>query len=154
MSQLDLKHLERVLQHMPQSGDMTLIALKGHLLIEEMLDEIIWAHCKAPDALQDVEIRFPAKVKLVLALTATHELANVWNLCEKLNTLRNSLAHKIEHPAAQKKLDAFFAGFGNNYDWKPTTRDAEDLWSGIAILIGAVQGVRNPLVLKGHGVAA
>jgi hypothetical protein len=154
MAQLDMKHMERVLQHLPQSGDMTLIALKGHLLIEEMLDEIIWAHCKSPDALQDVEIRFPAKVKLVLALTGSHELANVWNLCEKLNALRNSLAHKLEHPSAQKKLDAFFSGFGNNYEWKPTERGAEDLWSGIAVLIGAVQGVRNPLVFGGTGVAA
>ena len=154
MAQLDMKHIERVLQHLPQSGDITLIALKGHLLIEEMLDEIIWAHCESPDVLQDVEIRFPAKVKLVLALTGTHELANVWNLCEKLNSLRNSLAHKIEHPAAQKKLNAFFAGFGNDYEWKPTTRDAEDLWCGIAILIGAVQGVRNPLVADKQGAAA
>ena len=154
MAQLDMKHIERVLQHLPRSGDITLIALKGHLLIEEMLDEIIWAHCKSPDALQDVEIRFPAKIKLVLALTGTHELAQVWSLCEKLNSLRNSLAHKIEHPAAQKKLNAFFAGFGNDYDWQPTTQGADDLWSAIAILIGAIQGVRNPLVLKTPGVAA
>ncbi|WP_242101422.1 hypothetical protein [Lysobacter sp. M2-1] len=153
MTQLDMKHIERVLQHLPRSYDLTLVALKGHLLIEELLDEIIWAHCKSPESLQDVEIRFPAKIKLVLALTGTHELSMIWSLCEKLNSLRNSLAHKIEHPAAQKKLRAFFGGFGNDFDWRPTSHDASDLWSGIAILIGAIQGVRNPLVLKASGVA-
>jgi hypothetical protein len=154
MTQLDMKHIERVLQHLPRSDDLTLVALKGHLLIEELLDEIIWAHCKSPESLEEVEIRFPAKIKLVLALTGTRELSKIWSLCEKLNSLRNSLAHKIEHPATQKKLNAFFAGFGNDFDWRPTTNDAHDLWSGIAILIGAIQGVRNPLVLKDPGVAA
>ena len=128
---------------------MTIIALKGHLLIEELLDEIIWAYCQSPEVLQDVEIRFPAKIKLVVALTGTHELSTVWRLCEKLNSLRNSLAHKIEHPSTQKKLNKFFAEFDDgNFEWRPTTRDARDLWSAIAIQIGAIQGVRNPLVQK------
>jgi hypothetical protein len=146
-TKLDLVHIERVLKHLPRGGDMTLIALKGHLLIEEMLDEIIWAHCQDPAVLQDVEIRFPAKVKLALALTGSRELSHVWGLCEKLNSLRNSLAHQLDSPHAQKRLDSFFSAFeGAHFEWRPTTRDAEDLWSGIAFLIGAVQGVRNPLV--------
>jgi hypothetical protein len=151
--QLDLKHIERVAQHLPSSDDMTLLALKGHLLVEELLDEIIWAHCKTPEVLQDVEIRFPAKIKLVQALTGTSELSSIWGLCEKLNSLRNSLAHKIQHPAAQKRLDAFFSAFNDpNFKWRPKNRDAEDLRSGIIFLIGAVQGVRNPLVVKELGV--
>ena len=152
MPQLDLKRIERVLQHLPRSDDVTIIALKGHLLIEELLDEIIWAHCKSPESLRDVEIRFPAKVKLVLALTGRHELSKIWGLCERLNSLRNSLAHKLEHPSAQKRLNAFFDGFGSDFDWRPTKRDANDLWSGIAFLIGAIQGVRNPLVVKELGI--
>ncbi len=152
--QLDLKHIERVIQHLPGADDMTLLALKGHLLIEELLDEIIWAHCKTPEALQDVEIRFPAKVRLVQALTGTSELSAIWGLCEKLNSLRNSLAHKIEHPSAQKRLEAFFSAFNApDFEWRPKNRDAEDLRSGIIFLIGAVQGVRNPLVVKRLSVA-
>lgn len=151
---VDLEHLERVARHLLDTDDITLIALKGHLLIEELLDEIIWAYCKAPETLQDVEIRFPAKIKLVLALTGTHELSRVWGLCEKLNSLRNSLAHKIEHPSAQKKLYAFFAGFNDAFfTWQPKARDANDLRDGIVFLIGAIQGVRNPLVKSGVGVA-
>ena len=148
-SGLDLKHLDRVFEHLPRGDDLTLLALKGHLLIEELLDDIIGAHCQSPESLQDVEIRFPAKVKLVLALTGTHELKKIWRLCEKLNSLRNSLAHKIEHPLAQKKLNAFFAEFDDGaFDWRPLARDTKDLWSALSILIGAIQGVRNPLVQR------
>ncbi len=144
---VDLKHLNRVANHLLDTDDITLITLKGHLLIEELLDEIIWAHCKSPETMHDVEIRFPAKVKLVLALTGTHELTRVWGLCEKLNTLRNSLAHKIENPAAQKKLDTFFSGFNDPFfTWQPNARDVTDLRDGIVFLIGAIQGIRNPLV--------
>ena len=153
--ELDLKHIDRVFQHLPRGDDMTMTALKGHLLVEELLDEIIWAHCRSPEVLEDVEIRFPAKIKLVLALTGTNELSVVWGLCGKLNALRNALAHKIEHPLAQKRLNAFFSAFeGAHFEWRPSAaRDANDLWDGIAFLIGAIQGVRNPLVRRDPSVA-
>ncbi len=41
----------RVLQHLPDDGDLSLIVLKGHLLIEELLVTLVCAHVKHAEAI-------------------------------------------------------------------------------------------------------
>jgi hypothetical protein len=66
--------IERVRTHLPAGNDLTLIALKGHLLAEEALDDLIRFYCKQPEHLDDVEIRFLVKARIARALVRTHRL--------------------------------------------------------------------------------
>ncbi len=42
----------RIGAHLPKTKDLTILTLKGHLLVEEVLDEIICAYCFAPSYLE------------------------------------------------------------------------------------------------------
>ncbi len=150
MTESNLLRLERITQHLLPSDDLTLITLKGHLLVEELLGEIIASYCKNPDALEG-DIGFAVKLKFARALTGAEELALVWNACQKLNALRNALAHKLEHPEAQKRLVSFIAIFNDPAtEWKPTGEQATDVKRAILFLLGALQEIDKPIQLKGH----
>lgn len=153
MAEFDLSKLERIAQHLPPGDDITLITLKGHLLVEELLEELIASHCKNPAALEG-DIGFSVKLKFARALTGAEELSVVWTACQKLNSLRNALAHKLEHPEAQKRLASFFAIFDDpNTEWQRTGSDSADLKRALVFLLGAIQAIGKPVSLKGLGIA-
>lgn len=141
---IDLSSLGRIAQHLPDSDDLTLITLKGHLLVEELLDTIIKSHCEDKSVLDSVEISFFVKLKLTEALTGRHELKYAWRMGEKLNALRNALAHKLEHPLAQKRLEAFLALFRNpDFDIASTGDKAKDLRRAIIFFLGCLIAIKS-----------
>lgn len=101
--------------HLPLSDDPTLIVLKGHLLAEEILENLIRAKCKHPEALDRVEIGFFLKTKLAYALIGnTHENGlilpeSVWEMLGALNSLRNELAHSLEPKKLEEKIQKFLS---------------------------------------------
>ncbi len=146
---------DRVLQHLPESDDLTLITLKGHLLVEEALDSIIQNHCKDKTALQGVEIGFYVKLKLAAALIGDPNLSGGWTMVEKLNSLRNALAHRLEHPLAKKRLNAFLALFDvPEVSVSLTGHTATDLRQTIAYLLGFIHGATDPTLEMDASVEA
>ena len=138
---VDMALFQRVAKHLPSDNDLTLITLKGHLLVEEILDSIIAKHCKDESALEGVDFRFQLKARLAAALTGQPELAPAWVMIDKLNALRNALAHKIEHPLAQRRLEVFLELFRHTEIKLPASSDnADKLRNSIAFLIGFVVG--------------
>lgn len=107
--------LKRFDTHLPLSDDPTLIVLKGHLLAEEILENLIRAKCKHPEALDRVEIGFFLKTKLAYALIGnTHENGlilpeSVWEMLGALNSLRNELAHSLEPKKLAAKIQKFLS---------------------------------------------
>ena len=141
---LDFSHLGRIAQHLPDTTDLTLITLKGHLLVEELLDAIIASHCKDESVLHGVEIGFFVKVKLAAALTGKEGPSFAWTMSEKLNSLRNALAHKLEHPLGQKRLESFLKLFRNKKQDICSTGDlAKDLRYAIIFLLGCLTAVKS-----------
>jgi hypothetical protein len=141
---LVLAQLERIARHLPDGTDLTLITLKGHLLVEELLDSIIEDHCKDKTVLQGVEISFFLKIRLAAALTGRDDVSFAWTMGEKLNALRNALAHKLEHPLAQKRLATFLALFRNqDLDLVPTGEQSKDLRRAIIFLIGCLTAIKS-----------
>jgi len=51
-------NLQRYAKHMPPGDDLTLIILKGHLLVEEVLERIIRTIVAPGDLLEDVRLSF------------------------------------------------------------------------------------------------
>jgi hypothetical protein len=96
---------DRFARLMP-SGDLTLIVLKGHLLIEERLFDLVEHRMKAPPKLGDARLRFPQLVHLARAIHGGEDLDKVGQVLLALNSLRNDLAHRLE----SKDLHARIAG--------------------------------------------
>jgi len=101
--------IERVRKHLPSGSDVTLIALKGHLLAEEALDDIIRFYCVQPEHLEGVEIRFLVKARLARALSGHVVWTGLWPLLDVLNTVRNDLAHNLDSSKLRDRINRFLA---------------------------------------------
>ena len=118
---IDTKALrDRYMEHMPDADDLTLVILKGHLLVEELLDRILSTIVCSPDVLVDARFTFFQKASLAKALYWGDATDAHWDLLIKLNHLRNDLAHSLE----PQKLDGHTQGFLDRFrsvqppDWK------------------------------------
>lgn len=140
--------IERVRKHLPAGNDLTLIALKGHLLAEEALDDLIRFYCKQPDHLDDVEIRFFVKARMARALSGHIVWMGLWPLIDALNSVRNDLAHKLESPKLRDRVIRFLnlrkelAPLLYDPEINPTNWDAvaERFRSDISLLLGQLTG--------------
>jgi hypothetical protein len=102
------RDIELVAKHLPlKSEDRTLLVLKGHLLVENLLTEYIVS--KVPDAshLEAGQFRFPQRVALARMFVPNGSNEWVWDALKKLNSLRNTLAHRLEAENAEQKLNDF-----------------------------------------------
>ena len=96
---------DRFHKHLPRSNDLTLIVLKGHLLLEEIINNLLKEILPNPNAISDFNFYF--RLRLVRALLEQTN-NDVLDAAEKLNNLRNKLAHHLEHPKIEKYIREFF----------------------------------------------
>lgn len=101
--------IDRVREHLPAGNDLTLVALKGHLLVEEALDEIIAIACSEPKHLENQNLPFRFKPILARALFGHLLWPGLWPLIEGLNTVRNNLAHHLDSPRLQQQVIRFLS---------------------------------------------
>lgn len=140
--------IERIRKHLPAGNDLTLIALKGHLLAEEALDDLIRFYCNQPEHLDDVEIRFLVKAKIARALSGHIVWTGLWPLIDALNSVRNDLAHNLEGPKLLIRVMKFLrlrkelAPLLYDPEIEPNNSDAiaERFRSDISLLLGQLTG--------------
>ena len=89
---------------MPDTNDITLITLKGHLIIEEVLYEILKSHCTFPKYLEKTKLSFAQLANLTRSLINLPLQEIVFPAILKLNSLRNNLAHNLDSDKADKLI--------------------------------------------------
>jgi len=140
--------IERVRKHLPTGNDLGLITLKGNLLAEEALEDLIRFYCRQPEHLDRIEIRFQVKAKLAQALAGHIVWTGLWPLIDALNAVRNNLAHKLDSPKLIDKVMRFlnlrrelapllFDPAINPNDWGAV---AERFRSDISLLLSQLTG--------------
>jgi hypothetical protein len=65
--------------------------LGGHLMLEELIDQILIESFKEPETVLD--FNFAVKLQILKALNPVENRAPVFDLVDKLNRLRNAVAH-------------------------------------------------------------
>ena len=113
---------ERYRKHLPETDDVVLLTLKGHLLVEEILDVLIKSSCAEPQHLDDIDVRFFIKAKLARALHGPLFPNSMWLMIEALNTIRNDLAHNLESDKLKERIKKFAK---IRYDHNPDLRREE-----------------------------
>ncbi len=103
-----MKPVFRYDKHMPETDDVTLIVLKGHLLVEEMLVQLAETVFPHPQYLTDANLMFYKLVCVVRATLLERSDDAAWQLILSLNSLRNDLAHNLESSKRQDRLNALF----------------------------------------------
>lgn len=82
--------------------EVTLTVLKGHLVIEQMLDAAIGCWIPYMDRMPD--LTFHRKVELCTALGVHQGSRQEWSMVFALNQLRNKLAHSLSGEAHDAKI--------------------------------------------------
>lgn len=88
--------------------DLISLVLRGHLVIEELLFTACSAYCRDAEHLKHARLRFPQLVSLLRALEKISAVPpSYWDALLELNSLRNSLAHQLEHKDIQGRIARF-----------------------------------------------
>jgi hypothetical protein len=85
--------------------EITHVVLKGHLLIEETLTNTIALHMFHPEHFHDAKLSFDKKISLGRALCLRKNRLGEWDMLVALNELRNVLAHNLNSPKQQAKIN-------------------------------------------------
>ncbi|MDX8400661.1 MAG: hypothetical protein R8K20_10510 [Gallionellaceae bacterium] len=98
-----LKHLPHYEEH------TTLIVLKGHLLVEELLRGYIDRKMPNPAAFKHDQFLFAKVLMLCRGLTPPKVNSWAFDAAKKLNEVRNEVAHELDSPEVQSKLESFIS---------------------------------------------
>ncbi|MGB8225815.1 MAG: hypothetical protein WCE45_02950 [Sedimentisphaerales bacterium] len=93
---------------MPDTDDLSLIVLKGHLLIEEMLIDIRDKLLPHAEYLDSVNINFNQLLHVIRSAIESKYDHKSWDLIVEFNRLRNKLVHNLEPPELKSLLSQLF----------------------------------------------
>ena len=107
-STYDPKYVFRYDKHMPDTDDLSLIVLKGHLLIEEMLIDLRDKLLPHAEYLDSVNINFNQLLHIIRSAIKSKHDHKSWDLIADFNRLRNKLVHNLEPPKLESLLIQLF----------------------------------------------
>ena len=90
-----------------KSQNETLILLKGHLLVEDLMREYCESKVENSSQLEKARLSFPQVLHLTRALQKYETSSWVWGAVAKLNGLRNSFAHNLTPKNYEAKRNEF-----------------------------------------------
>lgn len=101
-----LKNLEKLLKENLESlEDVELILLKGHLVVEQILTELLEQSLKEPKRLKTMNLMFAKKLEIYLSISGNGIISEgLEEILKDLNALRNKLAHDLKHPQFNQML--------------------------------------------------
>lgn len=82
--------------HFRGISELSLIVLKGHLLLEQFLTALISHYTRSSADLAEARLQFTQKVALVKAFVIFPFPGEFWDLLKVLNQLRNDFAHELQ----------------------------------------------------------
>jgi hypothetical protein len=91
-------------KHFKGIPDLSLIVLKGHLLLEQFLTALILHYARPSADLGQARLSFGQKVALAKAFVIFPIPSEFWGLLTVLNQLRNDFAHELEPQRLEEHL--------------------------------------------------
>lgn len=142
--------------HLPDSDGLTLIVLKGHLLIEEEINETLSVLVKDPQPLFKEKLPFSHRLAVLRALLGP-VLSNAHGIdsVAKLNIIRNKMAHNLVPRKLDEAINEFikmtFSQVGA--DFIEELSQSHQVRTGIATICARFVGYRAGYLL-GKGSSA
>ncbi len=102
------KHLKRYQKELEGHlvlDDLGQIVLKGHLLIEKALNNVITAIFAHPEYVEGGNFGFAQKVRIVRAYAPGTDSADMWGRISTINGLRNEIAHNLDHSGRKRRIE-------------------------------------------------
>lgn len=114
-----MPNLDTLEQHLFQLKDIELIVLKGHLILEEGLNDFLACFVNDIETFLKIGFLFERKVALLSCLVPK-QMANdnIWEQLREINRLRNKLAHNLRFSQYERQLKQWAIGV---LGYKPKT---------------------------------
>lgn len=93
-------------EHLAHMDESALVILKGHLVIEETLTEIIDTFVHHGEQLEGARLTFAQKVALARSMSLDEYNNEMWQLVLAVNSLRNEMAHALQSSKRVTKTKA------------------------------------------------
>jgi hypothetical protein len=106
-----------LIQHL-DSDSAGMVALKGHLVIEEKITTAIEKFVFHPRYLDDARLTFAQKLAISRCLSLDEDGNSMWELVAGLNRLRNVLSHSLEGTSRANAMNALRAAYVKERDGK------------------------------------
>ena len=97
----------KILTHIPEGTDISLTILKGHLIIEEELNNALNSKVKTKSYIENARLSFNQLLLVTKAHYINKENSWCWGALIKLNKIRNSLSHYLEPEGLNDNLVEF-----------------------------------------------
>jgi hypothetical protein len=107
ISPKQIEAFEKFFKKLPHGKDLTLVVLKGHLLLEEQIRAVVDERLQSPLALKDARLDCHQIICLAESLCPKDTTPNLWKAAKKLNTLRNNIAHSLDPKGLEHRVADF-----------------------------------------------
>ena len=87
---------DRYRRFVAEGDKLTVVVLKGHLAIEELLLDILKSIAGNDTLLEEASLTFHQKRVIAQAHSGEHNTDKGWELIRILNTLRNDIGHNLD----------------------------------------------------------
>lgn len=107
-SQISFEEFKRFNNYFKPTDDPLRYILVGHMLIEEHLDAYIKECLSNIKVFKEIsDFRFYQKSYLAESFDGQEESDWLWVAIRKFNEIRNKVAHKLDHPGFNDKVEEF-----------------------------------------------
>jgi hypothetical protein len=96
--------LKQFADEIRQVDDVAQIVLKGHLVMEGLLTEIIETFMLHGEFVEIANLRVHQKIALCRAMSTSDQNNGMWELVSGMNTVRNALAHSLDPDRRSKAI--------------------------------------------------
>lgn len=132
------KAFEVTLNALRETHDEVALVLRGHLIVEAMLWAYIERTVPNPASLSDSRLSFRQVLRVAWALRDPSKDSWLWPALEKLNSIRNELAHSIMPGDYAKKREAFLQATETHIETPCGLDDRQHLRMVLVILCGVL----------------
>jgi hypothetical protein len=129
----------RLFDELRYVDDVAQIVLKGHLVMEELMNEALGTYLLHEEFLEPARLQFSQKLALCRGISTSEHNNNMWNLINSINALRNKLSHSLDGEQRSKKIQILALTYAQEFPGE-LPEGLEEMSRDSAICIMAVSG--------------
>ena len=129
---------DKFLNELKHVDDVAQIILKGHLVIEDLMNISIEKFVYHSEDIEDARLQFHQKIMICKSISLSNSKHNMWNLLKQINNVRNSLSHSLDNSRRTKAINSLQAVYDQEFDKE--TRKINGMSDEAGLCIASILG--------------
>lgn len=137
MELLDLQN--KFINEVRYVDDTAQIVLKGHLVIEDLMNKAIENFVFHAEKIEEARLQFHQKIMICKSMSLSNCNDNMWNLLKQINNVRNSLSHSLDSDRRFKAIKSLQSNYDQEFDKE--SRNIKGMSDEAGLCIASISGV-------------